>query len=279
MMGERRRREARDFRRAQPRYVNAPFEWRDEDGPARLECPLGGARAAFSTRNGGVSDGPYESLNLGILTDDDPARVSRNRALLTGALGRDGAAVAMGWQVHGADVQVHREPPAPGRQGFGSPGDDLARVDAQVTDSPDVTPLVLVADCVPLALAAPGAVAMAHCGWRGVAAGVVERAVTALRSVSGHGEVRAAIGPTIGPCCYEVGLEVSEVFVRNGHEDAVEGRMLNLAHVVRCELEALGVTGVACADLCVSCHPELFFSHRRDGGVTGRQAGLAWLAR
>lgn len=259
--------------------MGAPFEWRDEGGLPRLECRLGDARAAFSTRKGGVSEGPYESLNLGILTDDDPARVSRNRALLTGVLGRDGSAVAMGWQVHGADVQVHREPPAPGRQGFGSPGDDLARVDAQVTDSPGVTPLVLVADCVPLALTAPRAVAMAHCGWRGVAAGIVERSVTALRTVSGHGEVRAAIGPAIGPCCYEVGPEVSEVFVRHGHRDAVRGRMLDLPHVVRCELEALGVRDIACADLCVSCRPDLFFSHRRDGGVTGRQAGLAWLAR
>jgi YfiH family protein len=279
MMGERRRREARDFRRAQPRYVNAPFEWRDEGGLPWLECPLGDARAAFSTRDGGVSEGPYESLNLGILTDDDPARVSRNRERLTSVLGREPAAVAMGWQVHGPDVQVHHGPPPPGRQGFGSPGDDLARVDAQVTDSPHVTPLVLVADCVPLALASPGGVAMVHCGWRGVAAGIVERAVAALRAVAGHGEVRAAIGPAIGPCCYEVGPEVTEVFARNGHEDAVAGRMLDLPHVVRCELEALGVTEIACADLCVSCHPELFFSHRRDGGVTGRQAGLAWLAR
>ncbi len=233
----------------------------------------------FSTRKGGVSPGPYESLNLGILTEDDPARVARNRELLAEALGRDPARVAMGWQVHGADVQVHHEPPAPGRQGFGSPGDDLARVDAQVTDSADVTPLVLVADCVPVALAAPGAVAMVHCGWRGVAAGIVERAMKAVRRLSGHDEVAAAIGPAIGPCCYEVGPEVSDVFTRNGHSDALAGRMLDLPHVVRCELEALGVQDVALAGVCVSCHPELFFSHRRDGGLTGRQAGLAWLAR
>ena len=244
-----------------------------------LECSLGDARAVFSTRKGGVSPGHYESLNLGILTEDDPARVARNRELLAGALGRDPARVAMGWQVHGAEVQVHHEPPAPGRQGFGSPGDDLASVDAQVTDSREVTPLVLVADCVPVALAAPGAVAMVHCGWRGVAAGIVERAVKAVRRLAGHDEVAAAIGPAIGPCCYEVGPEVSDVFTRNGHSDALAGRMLDLPHVVRCELEALGVEDIALAGICVSCHPELFFSHRRDGGLTGRQAGLAWLAR
>ena len=237
------------------------------------------ARAAFSTRRGGASTGPYESLNLGILTDDDPAQVKRNRATLGGVLGRDPAKVAMGWQVHGPEVQVHHQPPAAGRQGFGSPGDDLARVDAQVTDSPDVTPLVLVADCVPVALSAPGAVAMVHCGWRGVAAGIVERAVTAVRRLAGPGEVSAAIGPAIGRCCYEVGPEVIEVFAQNGHADAFEGRMLDLPHVVRCELEAVGVVDVALAGICVACNPDLFFSHRRDGGVTGRQAGLAWLDR
>ena len=111
--------------------MTADFEWRDSDGLHWLECSLGDARVAFSTRLGGVSEGPYESLNLGILTEDDPARVKRNRELLAAGLERDPAAVAMGWQVHAADVQVHHEPPARGAQGFGSPGDDLARVDAQ----------------------------------------------------------------------------------------------------------------------------------------------------
>jgi polyphenol oxidase len=259
--------------------VTLPFEWHDEHGLAWLECSLPDARAVFTTRKGGVSTGPYESLNLGILTDDDPALVTRNRELLAGALGRDPACVAMGWQVHGAEVQVHHEPPGPGRQGFGSPGDDLARVDAQVTDSAEVTPLVLVADCVPVALAAPDAVAMVHCGWRGVVAGIVERAVTAVRRLADRGEVVAAIGPAIGPCCYEVGPEVSEVFTRNGHADALDGQMLDLPQVVRRELESLGLQDVALAGVCVSCHPELFFSHRRDGGLTGRQAGLAWLTR
>jgi YfiH family protein len=259
--------------------VERPFRWRNEQGLRWLECPLPGAQAVFSTRDGGVSEGPYESLNLGILTDDQPARVARNRESLASALGRDPAAVAMGWQVHAADVQVHHQPPVQGRQGYGSPGDDLARVDAQVTDSADVTPLVLVADCVPMALAAPGAVAMVHCGWRGVASGIVEHAVTAVRRLSGGGELSAAVGPAIGPCCYEVGPEVSDVFTRSGHADALDGQMLDLPRVVGRKLEALGVSDVVLARVCVSCHPELFFSHRRDGGVTGRQAGLAWLAR
>ncbi|MGH2979469.1 MAG: laccase domain-containing protein, partial [Solirubrobacterales bacterium] len=107
----------------------------------------------------------------------------------------------------------------------------------------------------------------------------VERAVTAVRRLADGGELSAAVGPAIGPCCYEVGPEVSEVFARHGHTAALDGQMLDLPHVVRRELEALGVADVALAGVCVSCHPELFFSHRRDGGVTGRQAGLAWLVR
>ena len=206
--------------------------------------------------------------------------MARNRELLAGALGRDPAHVAMGWQVHGAEVQVHHEPPGPGRQGFGSPGDDLARVDAQVTDSADVTPLVLVADCVPVALAAPGAVAMVHCGWRGVAAGIVERAVTAVRRLADAGRGARCDRPGDRACCYEVGPEVSEVFARNGHADALDGRMLDLPHVVRARARGARRGGRRRSPaICVSCHPELFFSHRRDGGLTGRQAGLAWLAR
>jgi YfiH family protein len=247
--------------------VAAPFAWRSYGDLVWLDAPLGDAHAAFSTRLGGQSEGPYESLNLGILTDDDPARVRRNRGLLADALGRDAAGVAMGRQVHGAEVQVRATPPAP--------GEELARVDAQIASSADVTPFVLVADCIPLALAGPGNVAMVHCGWRGVAAGIVERALAAV------GEpVAAVIGPGIGACCYEVGDEVRDAFRARGHdgETMPDGR-LDLALVVRRELERLGMPSgsISGCGLCTSCHPELFFSHRRDGGVTGRQAGLVWL--
>jgi YfiH family protein len=214
----------------------------------------------FTTRVGGVSEGPYESLNLGVLTDDEEERVRHNRALLTQALGRAPGSVAMGHQVHGAEIQVRDKV---------APDAGLAQVDAQLTTSPDLTPLVLVADCVPLILAAPGAVAAVHCGWRGVAAGIVARAVERMREL-GSGPVTAVIGPAIGPCCYEVGREVLDRF-------AARGPTLDLPGRISAELERLDV-GAHAADLCVSCNPDLFFSHRRDGGVTGRQAGLAWLA-
>lgn len=238
--------------------VGAPFAW-CSDGPLTwLAASLPGARAAFTTRTGGVSDGPFESLNLGILTDDASDRVRRNRVLLAESLDRDPASVVMGHQVHGADVQVRDRA-----------GGALARVDAQVTASADLTPLVLVADCVPLVLAAPGAVAAVHCGWRGVAAGIVQATVRDVRELGGD-RLAAVIGPGIGPCCYRVGPDVLERF-------GVRGPALDLPACIAAELERSGVDEVATAGVCVSCHPELFFSHRRDGGVTGRQAGLAWL--
>jgi YfiH family protein len=129
--------------------------------------------------------------------------------------------------------------------------------------------LVLVADCLPVALAGPGGVAMLHCGWRGLAAGIVGRGVAAVSAEA------AAIGPGIGRCCYEVGPEVLEAFEGLG-DGVADGRMLDLAEVARRQLRGAGVEQVECAGLCTSCEPQLFFSHRRDGGRSGRQAGLAW---
>ncbi len=254
------------------------FHWRRDGELTWIETRIGGSRAAFSTRLGGVSEGAYSSLNLGILTDDDQARVAHNRELLAETLGREPAAVAMGLQVHGAQVSVHTHPPAPSlfAQRMSAP----AEADAQLTNHPRVSPLVLVADCLPLALAAPGATGMVHCGWRGVAGGIVAGAVARLSEISGTepAAVSAAIGPGIGACCYEVGEDVSAAF-RARAPGALTGGRLDLATAIALELEHAGVDAgtVATVDLCTSCHPRLFFSHRRDGGVTGRQCGLAWL--
>jgi len=179
--------------------------------------------------------------------------------------------VLMGRQVHGVEVQVRDRPAARGAS--------LAEVDAQVTSAPSLTPLVLVADCVPLVLAGPGAVAAVHCGWRGVAGGIVGRALDAVRGTAQQG-VRAALGPGIGPCCYEVGDEVRDAFRARGHgEDVLRDGRLDLALAIRRELDRLGLGAehIHVAGLCTSCNPDLFFSHRRDRGLTGRQAGLAWL--
>jgi YfiH family protein len=235
-----------------------------------IDVSLPDARVAFSTRRGGVSEGPYESLNLGILTDDDQARVSENRDLLAGDVGLDPERVAMGWQVHGADLREWTGAPRGG--GYASPGAELEKVDGHVTSVPGVGLLVLVADCLPVALAAPGRVAMLHCGWRPLAAGIVEKAVA---SFPDGAQPAAAIGPGIGRCCYEVGEEVLAEFA--GLEGVADGRMLDLRTVVRRKLEAAGVEQITDVDLCTRCREDLFFSHRRDRGVTGRQGGIAWL--
>ena len=234
-----------------------------------IELTLPGARVAFTTRLGGVSEGPYSSLNLGILTDDDPDRVNRNRRVMAGALRLAADSIAMGWQVHGVDIAEWSGPPPPGRDGFARPGAELQKVDGHTTAVAGLGLLVLAADCLPVALAAPGRVAMVHCGWRGLAAGIVERAVAAFAEPPA-----AAVGPGIGRCCYEVGSEVTAAFA--DIPGAVVGRMLDLRAACEARLRAAGVGRIEHVDLCTSCREDLFFSHRRDGGLTGRQAGVVW---
>ncbi len=239
-----------------------------------LDAELPGARAAFSTRTGGVSGEPYTSLNLAVLTGDDVAAVRENRHRLAGALGLDPGGVLIGRQVHGAEVIRRETPPLPNRYVEPKPAtnDERARVDeadGQATSAPGLAPLVFVADCLPVALAGPGGVAMVHCGWRGLAAGIVERGVGEVDAAA------AAIGLGIGPCCYEVGDEVLQAFDWLGPGIA-DGRMLDLREVACRLLERAGVERVESSDLCTSCNAELFFSHRRDGERTGRQAGLVW---
>jgi YfiH family protein len=259
--------------------VSAPFEWRRHEELTWIEATLSEARAVFSTRLGGVSDGAYAQLNLGILTEDDPANVWQNRRLLAEALDRDPEAVVLGLQVHGSNVQVQRARPS--SVSFMTPHTGLARADAQLTHRAEVTPLVLVADCAPLVLSAPRAVGAVHCGWRGTSSGIVTRALESLCDLAETtpAGVSAAVGPAIGPCCYEVGEEVQIAFERRGLGAALDGTKVDLAAAIALELTAAGVdrASIARTGICTSCNPELFFSHRRDRGVTGRQAGLGWL--
>jgi hypothetical protein len=212
-----------------------------------LAIDLPGGTALFTTRRGGVSEGPFASLNLGLATDDEDERVRVNRERV---LARTGAArLAQGYQVHGTAIAVDAE----------------ARVEAdgQVTTRPGVAAIVLTADCLPVALAGPESIGVVHAGWRGLAEGVLEAGVAAT------GAVAAAIGPGIGPCCYEVGDDVRAVF-------GTTERTLDLKAVARARLRAAGVAEIHDCGLCTACDAERFFSHRRDRGVTGRQAGLAW---
>lgn len=242
------------------------MRWREHQGVRWLEAELPGARAAFSTRLGGISEGPYESLNLGWLTDDDPVHVRINRELLAKALGLVTDELLVGRQVHGGELAWHEgvQPADPYLNPVGAP-----EVDAHATAEPGLAPMVIVADCLPVALAGPGGVAMLHCGWRGLAAGLIEKGARAVQAVA------AAIGPGIGPCCYEVGDEVRDVFAEEG-DDVFVGRNLDLPEIAARQLAAAGVGECERAEECTSCNPELFFSHRRDEGITGRQAGVVW---
>ena len=232
-----------------------------------FELGLPGARAVFSTRRGGVSEGPYESLNLGILTDDDPERVIENRRRVARAARIAPERVGMGWQVHGTDLLEWDAPPTEGRSYAEPRGRLLPQVDGHLTAEPNLALLVLVADCYPVALSDGAQVAMLHCGWRPLAGGILERAIERFQ-----GEPEAAVGPGVGGCCYEVGPEVLEAFA--DLEGVATGRKLDLRAVISRKLAAAGVSKVEHLDHCTSCRPDLYFSHRRDGGVTGRQAGL-----
>jgi YfiH family protein len=230
---------------------------------------LSGARAVFTTRRGGHSTGPYASLNLGIHTEDDGDTVGLNRETLRGDV--HAPPLSFVHQVHGADV-VGATAPTPLR--FQHP-----RADGQVTDQPGVALCALTADCLPIALAGAGGgqvVAMLHAGWRGLATGVIAAGVAAVRELGGDGELSAAIGPGAGPCCYETGEEVHAAFADIA--EAHHGRKLDLKAVAQHQLRAAGVAHVADIGLCTICSdPGLLFSHRRDQGITGRQAGVAWL--
>jgi polyphenol oxidase len=244
------------------------MRWQAQADVRWLEADLPGAKVAFSTRLGGVSSAPFDSLNLGVLTDDSTASVIENRGRLSTVLGLDPESVVIGLQVHGSEIARHSGPQRPSR--WATPGPELPQVDGHVIDRAGLAALVFVADCLPIAVAGPGGVAMLHGGWRGLAGGIVGKGVEAV------GGTAAAIGPGIGPCCYEVGDEVLAAFAPLG-ESVADGRMLDLKTVARLLLERAGVTEIEDAELCTSCNQDLLFSHRGGGPNTGRQAGIAWI--
>jgi len=192
------------------------MEWREAEGVRWLEARLPGATAAFTTRSFGSAKEGFESL---------------------AALGVDPGGIVSARQVHGADLAFHGDGEVP-----------PVEADGHVVEAPGVVGLVFGADCLPIAVAGPGRAAILHGGRRGLEQGIAARGAAAV------GATAAAIGPGIGPCCYEV----------------------DLWDEARRQLREAGVEAVESADLCTCCEPELFFSHRRDGDPR-RQAGLVWL--
>jgi hypothetical protein len=224
-----------------------------------------GYRVAFTTRVGGVSEGPYASLNLGRKSGDEVEHVDENRRIACEAIGADLAKLSLNYQVHSARVL----PAAPGMRG--------EHADGIWTDEPGLPILAMSADCLPIALARTNgsrpAVAVLHAGWRGLLEGIVAAGVEAL----GGGSLAAAIGPGIGPCCYEVGEEVAAPFRERFGDDVVREGRLDLWTSAERALRAAGVERVERIDRCTACEPETFFSHRRDHGRTGRQGVIAYV--
>jgi polyphenol oxidase len=225
-------------------------------------------RVVFTTRLGGVSAGAFESLNLGILTEDDPKRVVENRRRLCEAVGADAGTATMAWQVHGNAVTEARPKGILERTVFD-------QCDGLWTDRPGQAMALVTADCFPVAIARadggkPG-LCVLHVGWRGLLEGIVASGTGAL----GEGPLTAAVGPGIGACCYEVGAEVAGPFrERFGADVVVDGR-LDLGAATERALREAGVASVERSSHCTACEPELFFSHRRDDGRTGRQGVIA----
>jgi polyphenol oxidase len=235
-----------------------------------------GFLVTFSERTGGASEPPFDSLNIGYATGDRPEHVRENRNRLTRAVGVPPFAAAH--QVHGATVVRVGEQRA--GAGFEGPPSPLGRADVLVVSHPGIPVAVLVADCVPVALASPdrGMLALVHAGWRGLANDVVGHAVASFD----RGGMVAAIGPSIGPCHYEVGEDVATAVAAGSAVGALTERrdgklFLDLPGTITRVLHSAGVREIETAGVCTACHPKRFFSHRRDG-VTGRQAMVAWRA-
>jgi YfiH family protein len=226
------------------------IRWEDAPGPYEV---------VFSTREGGVSEGPFASLNLGRATADERGRVDENRRRLCAEVGGDPDALTLNYQHHSADVLKAR----PGARGD--------RADGLWTDERGVPLLALAADCLPIALARANgrtpALAVLHAGWRGLLGGIAPAGVAAF----GGGPVSAMVGPGIGPCCYDVGDEVATSFRRAFGLGLVRDGKLDLWSAAERALRNAGCARVDRVDICTGCAPERFFSHRRDGGVTGRQ--------
>ena len=253
-----------------------------------------GLSALVTTRHGGESKGPYATMNLGGKTGDDPQAVRSNRARAASLVGADAKAFTFGRQVHG--VNVVRVP-------RGYSGGAFDNTDAFVTDAPGIPLVILTADCAAIFFFDPKhrAVGVAHAGWRGTVAGIATRTVERMRAEFGSvpGDLIVGIGPSIGPCCYEVGEDViaavdaalpdhaEEVLVEPDMASAGsfrasvnEGRRhfdLWRANELILMQAGLREENIDIARLCTACHTDMFYSHRAEKGITGRFGGIIML--
>ena len=224
--------------------MELPPPFREQDGQIAIDLP--GARAIFTTRSWGDARETWREIGA-----------------------RLGVTIVAGKQAHGTEVMSILS-----TTGHFFPSDREA--DAVITPTSGIAPMVLTADCLPIVIASPRAVAVVHAGWRGLAAGIIGGAVTALRELSA-GVMHAAIGPGAGACCYGVGEELHRRFKARS-QDFHRGRNLDLKAIARVQLMESGVASIHDAGLCTICGDAArLFSHRREGSLAGRHAAVAWL--
>ena len=238
----------------------------------------------FTTRHEGVSRPPYNSLNLGMNTQDQQATVEGNRSLLARAFGINQEALVTPRQVHGSDILVINELNEDYSHFLSVEGD------AVITNQPNVMIGVCVADCVPVLLCdiEKGVIAVVHAGWKGTAAGLIAKTVAGMKSEFGcnPGTIQAAIGPCIQKCCYEVDEPVRKAFQQSDidwdscAESKSPGKWhldLSAANRELLLLAGLSNDSIQLSEQCVCCHSEQFFSYRRDKDESGRQMGFIML--
>lgn len=234
-------------------------------------------RVVFTTRRGGSSEGGYASLNLGATTGDAPEAVRANRAALADALGVDATRIASMSQVHGAQVVAVGPEGGDGR--FVGSLHGVAECDGVLARSPGVPVVAMGADCPVIALWDDdgSVVAAVHAGWRGIVGGVIGEAVRATGIAPER--LGAAVGPHVGPCCYPVDAHLRDTLAAAHGADVVRGDAVDLGLACRRALEAEGLSAgrISADGACTSCDAERFFSYRRDGAETGRQAVVAWI--
>jgi YfiH family protein len=268
-------------------FKRAGFYWRTLDGVTALVCaPLeqDGFVNGFSTRGGGVSPMPHDALNLAGFNEDSAENILENRSRFL-KLFEGEWSLAGCWQVHGNDIRIVREPSQAQQRPYATGDED--RCDALVSNLPHTLLGVKTADCVPLLMGDPvtGAFAAVHAGWRGTMASIATHAVKKLeREYNVRPEdLRVAIGPAAGPCCYEVGADVIDVF-KAKFEDADDlftparagHALIDLLEANRRQLLSMGVVGerIHLSPLCTMCRTDLFFSYRREKSLHGKVGRL-----
>jgi YfiH family protein len=235
---------------------------------------------AFFGRHGGVSPEPWHSLNQGGGLGDDRGNIIENRKRAFQFIGRDVESLYDVWQVHSADIVV-TDRPRPLEA-------DHIKADAIITTNPDVTLFMRFADCVPILLYEPNKriIATVHAGWQGTVKKIAAKTVQYLHDnfAVNPGSIVAGIGPSIGPCHYQVGEQVvTAVMTEFPGEyqelihDYRDGQFLNLWKANTLQLRDCGVRSIESAEICTACDTEMWFSHRAEGGKTGRFAAAMFL--